>query len=154
MDHGIKDIPKDEKKSATAELSAQDSLLIALKYRDRASERRSKHKSPEPDASSAKKLKKHEHSNGRRQRECDYEPVSAPAQNLLGKRDNHSFRCSMISILICILILIETESVASKLMKKMGWSEGSGIGKNLQGISAPIEVIDLKYLCFLFLEYL
>lgn len=33
-----------------------------------------------------------------------------------------------------------TGSVAAKLMKKMGWNEGSGIGKNLQGISAPIEV--------------
>jgi hypothetical protein len=26
-------------------------------------------------------------------------------------------------------------------MKKMGWNEGSGIGKNLQGINAPIQVI-------------
>lgn len=51
-------------------------------------------------------------------------------------------------MLICVLTLIETESVASKLMKKMGWSEGSGIGKNLQGISAPIEVMDLKHLGF------
>ena len=30
--------------------------------------------------------------------------------------------------------------VASKLMKKIGWSEGSGIGKTLQSITAPIEV--------------
>jgi hypothetical protein len=28
------------------------------------------------------------------------------------------------------------------MMKKMGWNEGSGIGKNLQGISAPIQVKD------------
>ncbi len=32
------------------------------------------------------------------------------------------------------------ESVGSKLMRKMGWNEGGGIGKNLQGISTPIEV--------------
>lgn len=94
MDHGIQDTPKDEDKPATTELSAQDSLLIALKYRDRASERRSKHKSPEPDVSAAKKLKKQEHSNGRRQRERDYEPVSAPAPNLLGNCDNHLLRYS------------------------------------------------------------
>ena len=44
-------------------------------------------------------------------------------------------------------------SVASKLMKKMGWSEGSGIGKNLQGISAPIEV-KAKFILFVWLFYL
>ncbi len=40
-----------------------------------------------------------------------------------------------------LYILENSESVASKLMKKMGWNEGSGIGKNLQGINAPIQVI-------------
>lgn len=40
--------------------------------------------------------------------------------------------------------LENTESVASKLMKKMGWNEGTGLGKNLQGISAPIEVFFYK----------
>jgi hypothetical protein len=33
------------------------------------------------------------------------------------------------------------------MMRKMGWNEGSGIGKNLQGISAPIEV-DLLNIIF------
>ena len=30
-------------------------------------------------------------------------------------------------------------------MKKMGWNEGQGIGKSLQGITAPIEVNFLIY---------
>ncbi len=37
-------------------------------------------------------------------------------------------------------------------MRKMGWNEGSGIGKNLQGISAPIEVILNKNVYFYFLD--
>jgi hypothetical protein len=38
-------------------------------------------------------------------------------------------------------------------MKKMGWNEGSGIGKKLQGISAPIEVnlLSVSYI-FLFIK--
>jgi len=36
-------------------------------------------------------------------------------------------------------------------MKKMGWSEGSGIGKNLQGRAAPIEVSSKQVLTGLWL---
>lgn len=108
---------EDEDKSDQNE---SDSLMAALKYRDRANERRIKHKSPEPSDKHSKKQKK-------------------PRENRL-KRDHEADDQGPHQIVDPSISLLEnTGSVASKMMRKMGWNEGGGIGKNLQGISAPIE---------------
>jgi len=90
--------------------SDSDSLLAALQYRDRAKERRQKYGTPEPPSPTY----------------STPTPVATTAHKAKPEIDEPIEKNS-------------GESVASKLMKKMGWNEGSGIGKNLQGISAPIE---------------
>lgn len=48
---------------------------------------------------------------------------------------------------------IESTNIGSKLLQKMGWQEGGGIGKNLQG-TVPFELINSENLLFsLFCRY-
>lgn len=101
------------------QMTEEDSLLAALKYRDRASERRMKYGKPEL-SSSAKKPKKREN------KKRDIEEVDYYSAQIAATTNSTS-------------ILDKSDSVASKLMRKMGWNEGSGLGKNMQGISAPIQ---------------
>ena len=47
---------------------------------------------------------------------------------------------------------LNSNNVGSKMLKKMGWQEGGGLGKARTGITAPIQVIILflfarKYMC-------
>lgn len=120
----------EEGKPETSADNKSDSLAAALQYRDRANERRIKYGAPSPpsptQASSSSSSNKKPYGKKRDSRKRDFEfdqednlpPYKMPASNPPFEN---------------------TESVASKLMKKMGWNEGTGLGKNLQGISAPIE---------------
>lgn len=128
---------KSEKTEETSKEQNADSLMAALKYRDRALERRKKYGSPEPpsppsDYSIKLKIAKEQYEETANLQpmpfvEGNFKVIPFPRAELI------------------VFQVAASSSVASKMMKKMGWSEGGGIGKNLQGISAPIEV---KYFFF------
>lgn len=108
----------DESESDQGESAS--SLTAALKYRDRANERRAKYGQPDLPksvikAEARKRENKKRHLNVPSNEHAESQSLNVPS------------------------LIENTGSVASKLMRKMGWNEGSGIGKNLQGISAPIE---------------
>jgi len=108
-----------------------DSLKAALQYRDRANERRIKYGAPSPPSASQASVttsnnkKQYGKKRDSRKRDLDFDQGdNLPSYKMPANNPS---------------LFENTESVASKLMKKMGWNEGTGLGKNLQGISAPIE---------------
>ena len=108
-------------------------MLAALQYRDRAKERRKQFGNPEPP------LPSEHRSSAPKTKSKDREPSNDVSYieslyNCFFK--GHAFR----KIIFFYFKLENTESVASKLMRKMGWNEGSGIGKNLQGNLFKISV--------------
>ena len=40
---------------------------------------------------------------------------------------------------------VPSENIGNKLLQKMGWSEGQGLGKANQGITNPVEVGFLRF---------
>lgn len=41
------------------------------------------------------------------------------------------------------------DNIGNKLLQKMGWSHGQGLGKSNQGRTDPIEVSFLSFLCII-----
>lgn len=40
---------------------------------------------------------------------------------------------------------MESNNKGSRMMQAMGWKEGSGLGRNEQGMTSPVEVNFLSY---------
>ena len=125
--------------NSTESTTTSDSLLAAIQYRDRAKERRDKYGMPEPPFKS----------DVRERLGIDASLATPEVQPVPKETSNNApGEISMFKLLLLFnyfetfnSVSESTDSFASKLMRKMGWSEGTGLGKKNQGICAPIEVI-------------
>ena len=104
-----------QKKFSAASAAEDDSLQATLQYRDRAKERRQKYggdDAPKPNRLKEKYLRAVEH----------MESSAVASVNADGKKR------------------IGTDNKGNKMLQKMGWKDGMGLGKTNQGRTEIVEV--------------
>jgi len=111
-DVNLRDIAREKVQAAKAKATDQEQLQP--KYRDRASERRVMHNQPEAPAPIVEKK-----TSSRRYAPGPNKPPTPPPAPLNPGKDD--------------------SNVGNKLLKMMGWTEGSGLGTNGEGRVDPIQ---------------
>ncbi|CAF0841009.1 unnamed protein product [Didymodactylos carnosus] len=115
----------------------QMSNLHKLVYRDRAKERRDKYGKDDSNIKRglSQKISSPYENYSRISTTNDQDFYSIPTQRRL-----RIFIVAQEYYFLCLFYFVApSDSIGSKLMKKQGWKEGVGIGKNLQGRADPIE---------------